>query len=102
MTQNIDSSNELIDKYLKVISNDDRIFIGKLKCIDNYSNLFLSDSVELFDKSSDLYYDLEIFHPIDIEKDENIFYFETDKYQYQMYGPVIIPGEKVKKVIKLK
>ena len=100
MTQSFE--NEFIDKYLKVISNDDRVFIGKLKCIDNYSNLFLSDSVELFNKNSDFYYDLDIFHPSDIEKDENIFYFETDKYQYQMYGPLIVPGDKIKTIVQLK
>lgn len=102
MTQTEGKTLDTIDKLIKVISDDDRIFIGKLKCIDNYCNLFISESVELFDKNSDLHYDLPIFHPVDLEKDEHLFYFETEKYQYQMYGPLIIPGNKIKKVIELK
>jgi len=89
---------EYLNKLLKIVSHDDRTLIGKLKCIDNLGNLFLTEVVEVFDKSGDYYFNFNLF---DNSKD-HIFNFESEIKQYQLYSPLIVPKSQIKNIIMLK
>ena len=91
------NKDEIINKLVKIVSDDDRVLIGKLKCIDNTCTLFLTDVVEVFDKEGDFYVPNELYK----NNNENIFGFESDKNYYQIYSPSIIPKDKIKKIYML-
>jgi small nuclear ribonucleoprotein (snRNP)-like protein len=90
--------SKYLNKLLKIVSHDDRTLIGKFKCIDNLGNLFLTEVVEVFDKSGDYYFNFNMF---DNTKD-HIFNFESEIKQYQLYSPVIVPKSQIKNIIILK
>jgi small nuclear ribonucleoprotein (snRNP)-like protein len=93
----MENSTEFLNKYIKVISQDDRIIIGKLKCIDNNCTLYLTEVVEVFDKNGDYYNEMGLFK----NNDETIFAFESEKNSYQIYSPTIVPKEHIKSLIML-
>ena len=92
-----DFKDKVIDKLVKVVSNEGRVLIGKLKCIDNGCTLFLTDVVEVFDKEGDHYVDSELFK----NNGENYFGFDSEKNYYQIYSPAIIPRSEIKQIIML-
>ena len=46
---------KFLDQLIRVQTNEGRVIIGKMKCIDNCGNLYLIQTVEVFPKDSDLY-----------------------------------------------
>ncbi len=91
-------NQKYLNKLLKIISHDDRTIIGKLKCIDNLGNLFITEVVEVFDKSGDYYFNFNLFD----NTQDHIFNFESEIKQYQLYSPTIVPKSQIKNIIMLK
>jgi len=87
-----------LDKLIKVILINDRVVMGFLTCIDNYCNLYISNSVELFSKSSDHYLNHDLFKS-NIQSSDSFFSFESDKHQFQIFGPLIIPGKEIRSIL---
>ena len=85
---------DFLDKLLKITTHDDRIIIGRLKSLDYLGNLYLGQSVEVFDKNDDYY------TPLDIYKNTNDYNlnFESDKNCYQLTGTTIIKKESIKNI----
>ncbi len=92
-----DFKDKIINKIIKVVSNEGRVLIGKLKCIDNGCTLFLTDVVEVFDKAGDHYVDYDLHK----NNGENYFSYDTQKNHYQIYSPAIIPRSEIKQIIML-
>jgi small nuclear ribonucleoprotein (snRNP)-like protein len=91
------SKDKIINKLVKIVSNEGRVLIGRLKCIDNGCTLYLSDVVEVFSKEGDHYVESELYK----NNGENYFGFYTEKNYYQIYSPAIIPKSQVKQIIML-
>ena len=87
-----------IDKIIRVETNEGRIIIGKVKCIDCYGNLYLIETVEVFDRKSDRFFFFKLYenHP------EHSFYFDSEQYNYQLYSNCIIPMKEIAKISMLK
>ena len=92
-----ENKEEIINKLVKIVSNDDRVLIGNLKCIDDSCTLFLTDVVEVFDKEGDFYVPNVLYK----NNNDNIFGFESEKNYYQIYSPSIIPKNQIKKIYML-
>lgn len=90
--------NKLIDKYIKIVSNQGRIIIGKCQCIDNSGTIYLLDTVEVFDNNSEYKSLFTLFE----NTDQYQLYFNTDKYTYQIYGDCIIPFNEIDDILVLK
>jgi len=91
---------EYMDKLLKVVLINDRIVMGFLTCIDNYCNLYISHSVELFNKEGDHYLNHDLFKPVK-DNNDSFFSFESEKDQFQLFGPLIIPGKEIKSILMM-
>jgi small nuclear ribonucleoprotein (snRNP)-like protein len=89
---------QFLNKLIKIESNTDRTIIGKLKCVDNLGNLFLTETVEVYDKKGDFYTNFSLYK----NNEEHLFSFESEVNNYQVYSPCIVPREQIKKIIKLK
>ncbi len=87
-----------LNKLLKIVSIDDRTIIGRLKCIDNLGNLFLTEVVEVFDKSGDYHFNFNLFD----NSHDHIFNFESELKQYQLYSPCIVPKSQIKNILMMK
>jgi small nuclear ribonucleoprotein (snRNP)-like protein len=87
-----------LNQIIKIVSNNDRIILGKLQCIDNLGNLYLIETVEVFDKNSDNYVSFDLYK----NNKDHVFQFESAKNQYQLYNPCIVPLTEVKNVFILK
>ena len=83
--------NKYLNKIIKVVSNEGRIIIGKLECFDNRGNLYLIQTVEVFDKSSDKYINFKLYE----NHSDHSFYFDSEKNNYQLYSNVIIPLKEI-------
>lgn len=92
------NENKFLNKLIKVESIDGRIVIGRLKCIDNLGSIYLSETVEAFDKNGDYYTNFGLFNNCP----DHLFNFESEKFQYQIYSPVIVLKQQVKKLSMLK
>ena len=70
-----------LDKLIKIVSNEGRVLIGKLKCIDKQGNLYFVDCVEVFPLDSPQYCFFNLYenHP------EHTFYFKTEKNNLLKY-----------------
>jgi len=84
-----------LNKILKIITNDGRNVIGRLKCIDNLGNLYITETCEVFDKNEDYCLDFDVFK----NNEENYFSFDSNKNYYQIYSSCIVPKKEVKKII---
>jgi len=87
-----------LNSLLKIISINGRVIIGRLKCIDNLGNLFITETVEVFDKSGDYYSNFNLYN----NGGDHLFSFETNDNQYQIYSPCIVPKEQIKNIIIIK
>jgi small nuclear ribonucleoprotein (snRNP)-like protein len=94
----MESKNNFLNKLVKIVSHDDRVIIGKLKCIDNNCTLYLTEVVEAFGKQSDHCVNIGLFK----NNEENFFGFESQINYYQVYSPCIVPKEQIKNIIMLK
>lgn len=85
---------KFLDQLIRVQTNEGRVIIGKMKCIDNCGNLYLIQTVEVFPKDSDLYSKFNLYenHP------DHSFYFNSEKNNYQLYNNCIVP---MKEILKL-
>lgn len=92
------NENKFFNKLIKVQSIDGRTVIGRLKCIDNLGSIYLAETVEVFDKNGDYYTNFGLYNNCP----DHLFNFESDKFQYQIYSPVIVPKDQVKKLSILK
>ncbi len=92
------AAEKYLNKLVKVVSTTERIIIGRLKCIDNLGNLFLSETVEVFDKQGDFYTNSNLYK----NNSEHLFTFESDKNQFQVYSPSIVPKNQIKQILILK
>lgn len=92
------SVQKYLSKLLKIVSVSERKIIGRLKCIDNLGNLFLTETVEVFEKQGDYSYSFNLYN----NNSEHLFSFESDKNQYQVYSPSIIPKNEIKQIFILK
>jgi small nuclear ribonucleoprotein (snRNP)-like protein len=92
------AAEKYLNKLLKIVSVSDRTIIGRLKCIDNLGNLFLTETVEIFDKQGDYYYNFNLY----TNNSEHLFNFESEKNQYQVYSPSIVPKKEIKQILILK
>lgn len=93
-----DQSKKYLNLLLKIISVNDRVVIGRLKCIDNLGNLFLSETVEAFDKKGDYNVNFDLYK----NGPEHLFSFESETNQYQIYSPCIVPKDQIKQILILK
>jgi small nuclear ribonucleoprotein (snRNP)-like protein len=89
-----EKENKYLDKLLKVVSKDGRIVLGRLKCLDYLGNLYLNETVEVFNKESDHYFHWDLYK----NTEENLFTFETEKNQYQTNSPCLVPWNQVEKI----
>ena len=88
-------AEKYLNKLLKITTQDERNVIGRLKCIDNLWNLYITDTCEIFDKNDDYCLNFDVFK----NNMENYFSFDTDKNYYQIYSSCLIPRKEVKKII---
>ncbi len=93
-----EKAKKYLNLLLKVVAVNGRVVIGRLKCIDNLGNLFLTDTVEVFDKSGDYYFDFNLYK----NGGDHLFNFESNDNQYQLYSPCIVPKDQIKNVYILK
>ncbi len=96
--ENVNSAQKYLNKLLKIVSVSNRKIIGRLKCIDNLGNLFLTETVEVFDKEGDYCYNFSLY----ANNSEHLFNFESEKNQYQVYSPCIVPKKEIKQILILK
>ena len=66
--------------------------------MDNLGTLFLSDTVEVFDKNGDFYYNFDLYK----NNNDHLFSFESEKNLYQVYSPTIVPKNQIKKILIMK
>jgi small nuclear ribonucleoprotein (snRNP)-like protein len=90
--------SHFLNRLIKVVSKDDRIIIGRLKCIDNNCTLYLTEVVEVFDKQGDHYVNSDLFK----NNEDCFFNFDSEKNFYQVYSPCIVPKTEIKNIIMLK
>jgi small nuclear ribonucleoprotein (snRNP)-like protein len=95
MTDEIHS--KFLNNLLKIIAIDGRVIIGKLKCVDNLGNLFLTETVEVFDKKGDYYTNFSLYS----NNQDHFFAFESNDNQYQVYSPCIVPKSQIKNILTL-
>lgn len=86
---------EYINQIIKVITKDERIVLGKLKCLDYLGNIYLSHSVEIFEKDGDFISQFEIFE----NSKDGTYSYESDKNVYHITGTVVIRKESVKSIL---
>lgn len=89
---------KVLDKYMKIVTNEGRIIIGKSQCIDNSGTIYLVDVVEVFDNNCDFKALLNLFE----NQEGHNLYFSTDKFNYQIYSNTIVPLKEVKHISILK
>jgi small nuclear ribonucleoprotein (snRNP)-like protein len=89
---------KILDKLIKVETNEGRIVLGKMKCIDSKGNLFITQTVEVFNKGSDLYCPSKLYE----NNNEYSFYFDTKDNYYQLYSNCIVPLKEIKTLNILK
>ncbi len=94
----MEKAEKYLNKILKIVSNSNRIIIGKLKCIDDLGNLYLTETVEVFDKDGEYYTNFGLYK----NNQEHLFNFESQNNQYQIYSPSIVPKSQIKQIIILK
>lgn len=95
----MEKAEKYLNKIIKIVSsNSNRIIIGKLKCIDDLGNLFLTETVEVFDREGEYYTNFGLYK----NNSEHLFNFESEKNQYQIYSPSIVPKNQIKQISILK
>lgn len=58
----MDFINSLINKYIQVVTNDKRCFIGKLNSVDNNINCIISNTKEIiYDDNQKFEYDVGVY-----------------------------------------
>ena len=90
-------AEKYLDKLIKVITIDDRNLIGKLKCIDNFGNIYINETCEVFDKNDDYCTYFDIYK----NNSENYFSFDSDKNYYQMFAACLVPKKEIKDIFIL-
>ena len=88
-------AEKYLNRLLKIKTKDERNLIGKLKCIDNLGNLYITETCEVFDKNDDFCLNFNIFK----NNDENYFSFESEKNYYQIYSSCIVPKNEIKNIM---
>lgn len=88
----------ILDKVIKVETNEGRVVLGKMKCVDSEGNLYITQTVEVFRKESDLYCKSKLYE----NNKECSFYFDTPDNYYQLYSNCIVPLKEIKHLHILK
>ena len=93
MSKKEEAKSKVVNKIVRISVTDNRIFVGRLLCVDKTKAIFLQDSLEIIDREAPDYLDHEIFIP-QILKDQD----PTAKKIHKLMGSVVIPGKYVTKI----
>lgn len=85
---------EYIDKLIRIKTLDDRIILANVKSLDYRGNIYLANTVEVFNKEEGFVSNFEIYENTKDVK----FKFESKQNEYQIIGDSCINKSNIKSV----